>query len=138
VAWFDDTSLLVRVTGDLVDNLIRLDLSDPSVPRQVGPTFGGVVSMPDAAIRADGNVLALQWAPRPDRDLFDARDVEAVAFDAQTGAQIGSFDLPDDVYAIDYDDSRTYLITIGDDGVARWYGAGREGRLGEGFVAVTW
>jgi hypothetical protein len=141
VAWLDDTTMVVRVNGDLVDNLILVDVSEWAEPVQIGPVIGGLVLHPDAAVRADGMIVALTRTPGEGDDPsagFDNPTVSGQVFDPFSGELVSEFDLPDDVYSIDYDSTARFLLTAGGDGVVRWYGLGRSGEVGSGFVAATW
>lgn len=136
VAWLDDEILVVRVTGDLVDNLVLFDVSDPSAPQQTGPSMGGVISHTDAAVRSDGMIFALARSYRGDDDA--SSDLMGWVFDPSTGEVVAETDLPDDIWAIDYDASGTFLLTVGQEGVVRFFGAGQSGVVADGFVAVSW
>jgi hypothetical protein len=147
LTWLDDVTLVVRSNGAAADTLILVDASEWSEPIQIGPTIGGLVRHPDAAVRADGMIVALATAATdtgndddPDEDESAAGQPSLVGqvFDPRSGEQVAEFDLPDDVYTIDYDPSGTFLLTSGDDGVVRWLGLGQSGELASGYLASTW
>ncbi len=60
-----------------------------------------------------------------------------VVIDPETGSQT-SFPLEGPATSADYDSSGTYFGYVLDQGVARWKGAGKSGRLGEGIVRFIW
>lgn len=136
VAWIDDETLVVRAIGDLVDNLVLFDLSDPTSPQRTGPTMGGLISHTDAAVRSDGMIFAL--ARPPGGDDAAPSDLMGWVFDPSSGDVIAETDLPDDTWEIDYDATGTFLLTVGQDGIVRFFGAGQSGVLAEGFVSVSW
>lgn len=135
-AWLNSTTLVVIASSlEGTGSIVLLDVSDSTNPRLIDhPMMGGLVPFFDAGVRADGSIFALAFLPTGD----DSRVVEGWVYDPNTGEKITTTPLPSDLFSIDYDQSNTYLITVGGDGLVRWYGGGDSGEIASGFVAAGW
>ncbi len=136
-AWLNSTTLVVIASSlEGTGSIVLLDVSDPTSPTLIDhPAMGGLVPFVDAGVRADGTIFALAILPAGDDG---DRLVEGWVYDPASGERITTTPLPRDLFSIDYDQTNTYLITAGGDGVVRWYGAGSSGEIASGFVAASW
>lgn len=140
LTWVDSSTLVVSESDPTKsdDRLLVLDVSDPSSPVEisVGAEPGRFYAAAD--VRADGNILVVVRRFDPEVGSTNADDVVAEIIDPESGETVAEFDLPDDVYEANYDATGRYVVTVRTSGQLDWYGAGKRGTLGNGFISADW
>ena len=134
LAWLSDDVVVIQVFLADHDAIRFVDVSGPE-PAVVGAELDVDAAVIAADVRNDGH-LVVATVERDD-DSPEA-PVAGRVIDPDSGEQIAVFNLPDGTFDMDYDPTATYLITVADDGAARWIGRGETGAVGQGFVAASW
>ncbi len=140
LTWVDSSTLVVSEADPTrtEDRLLVLDVSDPSSPVEISAGGGAGRSYLAADVRADGNILVVVRMFDPAVGSSDADNVVAEIIDPATGATVVDFDLPNDVYGANYDAAGRFVLTVRENGDIEWYGAGKRGTLGSGFISADW
>lgn len=139
LSWVDSSTLVVSasVAAGGNDRLVVLDVNDPNIPAEIIVRSEPGRSYAAADVRADGNVLVVVRRFDPAIGSSDD-DVVAEIIDPATGATVAEFDLPNDVYEVNYDAAGRFVLTVRENGEVEWYGAGRRGTLASGFLSADW
>lgn len=140
LTWIDSSTLVVssHEIGDDGNRLQVLDVSDPNAPIALVERFDPGRFHAAADVRADGNILVVVRRFDPATGSTESDDVVAEIIDPTTGETITDFDLPDDVYEVNYDASGRFVVTVRTNGQLDWYGAGQRGTLASGFISADW
>lgn len=134
LTWIDSSTLAVVSEDAGAQTLQILDVATPGTPVVGASRLDPDRTYLSADVRADGNILVVTRI----EDGSDAGDVIAEVIDVSTGDVLVDFNLPDDVYAANYDASGLFVVVARSNGQLDWYGGGQRGTLATGFISADW